>query len=173
MNRFTAVPMPNLNRVRRLGGSFRGVCWLSSIGDSYRDASRPRYSPVETKPKPGMAQDLLADWRAAERESDGARTAVEVAGLAVETADAAKAAAAQSEAAVTAAGEAVERAKEASDLARTAATHATKAAQLIHAEAAAAEERAVETVDEADAGRSRAANAFRDAQARGFRPEGD
>ena len=49
---------------------------------------------MEPKPKQGMAQDLLADWRAAERESDGARTAVEVAGLAVETADAAKAAAA-------------------------------------------------------------------------------
>lgn len=65
----------------------------------------------QPKPKPGMAQDLLDDWRAAERESDGARAAVEVAGLAVETADAAKAAAAESEAAVTAAGEAVERAK--------------------------------------------------------------
>ena len=90
---------------------------------------------MDQKSKPGLAKELLADWRAAERESDGARTAVEVAGLAVQTADAAKAAAAESEAAVTAAGEAVERAKEASDLARSAATHATKAAQMIHAEA--------------------------------------
>lgn len=126
---------------------------------------------MEPKPKPGMAQHLLADWRAAERETDGARTAVEVAGLAVETADAAKAAAAESEAAVTSAGEAVERAKEASDLARTAATHATKAAQMIHAEATQAEERAVDTVAVADADRARAAEAFREAQSRDFRPE--
>lgn len=126
---------------------------------------------MDAKPKPGMAEDLLADWRAAERESEGARTAVEVAGLAVETADAAKAAAAESEAAVTAAGEAVERAKDASDLARIAATHATKAARMIHAEATEAEERAIQTGGQADADRSRAADAFKEAQARGFRPD--
>jgi hypothetical protein len=125
---------------------------------------------MDAKPKAGMAQNLLADWRAAERESESARTAVEVAGLAVETADAAKAAAAESEAAVTAAGEAVERAKDASDLAREAANHATKAAGMIYVEATRAEERAVETVEEADTDRSRAADAFREAQARGFRP---
>ena len=130
-------------------------------------------APVDPKPKPGLAQNLLNEWRAAERESDGARTAVEVAGLAVETADAAKLAAAESEAAVTSAGQAVERAKEASDLARTAAIHATSAAQLIHAEATHAEERALDTVDEADADRVRAAAAFREAQSRGFAPEQD
>lgn len=40
---------------------------------------------------------------------------------------------------------------------------------MIHAEAAKAEERAVESVEEADADRGRAAEAFKDAQARGFR----
>lgn len=128
---------------------------------------------VEGKPKPRMAEELLADWRAAERESEGARTAEGVAGLAVETADAAKAAAAESEAAVTSAAAAVEHAKVASDLARTAAAQASKAAQMIHAEATDAEERAAETVEEAEADRSRAAQAFREAQARGFRPKQD
>ena len=74
---------------------------------------------------------------------------------------------------MTAAAEAVERAKGASDLARTAASHASKAARMIHAEARAAEERAAETVEDTDADRSRAALAFREAQARGFRPDGD
>lgn len=128
---------------------------------------------VEANPKAGMAEELLAEWRAAERESEGARAAAGAAGLAVETADTAKAAAAESEAAVMAAAEAVERAKQASDLARSAAAQASKAAQMIHAQATNAEEQAVETVEEADADRSRAAQAFRDAQARGFRPDSD
>ena len=51
---------------------------------------------MEPKREPGMAQKLLTEWRAAERESDAAHSAVEVAGLAVDTADAAKAAAAES-----------------------------------------------------------------------------
>ena len=44
---------------------------------------------------------------------------------------------------------------------------------MIHAEATDAEERALETVEQADADRGRAADAFREAQARGFRPAGD
>src|SRR5687768_16419656 len=123
---------------------------------------------MNAKNKPGSAQELLADWRAAEREGNAARTAAEVAGLAVETADAAKAAAAESETAVTAAAEAVERARDASDLAKTAASHATKAAQMIHAEAKKDEERTAATVEDADVERERAAQAFRDAQQRGF-----
>ncbi len=44
---------------------------------------------------------------------------------------------------------------------------------MIHAEATEAEVRAAETVEEAEAGSARAADAFKDAQSRGFRPEGD
>ena len=45
------------------------------------------------------AQDLLAEWRAAERMGKTARSAAEAAGLAVESADAAKAAASSAQAA--------------------------------------------------------------------------
>jgi hypothetical protein len=126
---------------------------------------------MDSKNKSSSAQELLADWRAAERVGDAARTAAEIAGLAVDTADAAKAAAAESETAVTAAAKAVERAKKASDLAKTAASHATKAAKLIHAEAMKDEERTAAGVEDADVERRRAADAFRDAQRRGF-PKG-
>lgn len=117
----------------------------------------------EQKPKPS-AQQLLADWRMAERIGKTARSAAESAGLAVESADAAKAAAASAQAAVTGAAEAVDRAKEASDLASAAASQASVAAQQVYADAKDDVDRTGEIAREADALEAEAGDAYREAQ---------
>jgi hypothetical protein len=119
------------------------------------------------KPKPS-AQELLADWRTAERIGKTARSAAESAGLAVESADAAKAAAASAQAAVNGAADAVDRAKEASDLASTAASQASNAAQQVYADARDDVERTGEIAREADALESEAGDAYREAQRQAF-----
>jgi len=119
------------------------------------------------KPKP-TAQELLADWRLAERIGKTARSASASAGLAVESADAAKAAAASAQAAVMGAAEAVDRAKEASDLASTAAAQASEAAQHTYADAQDDVTRTADILREADALEAEAGDAFRNAQKRGF-----
>ena len=113
-------------------------------------------------------QELLADWRMAERIGKTARSAAEAAGLAVESADAAKAAAASAQAAVTGAAEAVDRAKEASDLASAAAGQASEAAQQVYADAKDDVERTGEIAREADALEAEAGDAFREAQREAF-----
>ena len=120
-----------------------------------------------TKPNPS-AQELLADWRAAERLGKTARSAAESAGLAVESADASKAAASSAQAAVAGAAEAVDRAKEASDLASEAAAQASEAAQRVYADAKEDVKRTGEGVREADAIEAEAGDAFREAQREGF-----
>ena len=126
---------------------------------------------MDPQAKNRSAKELLADWRAADREGQAARTAAEVAALTVESADAAKAAAAEAESAVRSAAAAVERAKDASDLAKDAAGHASQAAQMIYAAAQKDEDRTAEGVREAETEERRAAGAFHDAQAEGF-PKG-
>ncbi|HEX5829182.1 MAG TPA: hypothetical protein VFY23_16770 [Candidatus Limnocylindrales bacterium] len=113
-------------------------------------------------------QELLAEWRMAERVGNTARSASESAGLAVESADAAKAAAASAQAAVTGAAEAVDRAKEASDLASAAASQASTAAQQVYADAQGDVERTGEILREADALEAEAGDAFREAQKEAF-----
>jgi hypothetical protein len=114
------------------------------------------------------AQELLADWRLAERLGKTARSAADAAGLAVESADAAKAAAASAQAAVTGAAEAVDRAKEASDLASVAASQASAAAEQVYADAREDVERTGEIAREADALEVEAGDAFREAQKEAF-----
>ena len=121
-------------------------------------------------PKKGKssAQELLAEWRMAERIGNTARSAAASAGLAVESADAAKAAAASAQDAVTGAAEAVDRAKEASDLASAAAAQASEAAQQVYADAQDDVERTGEIAREAEALEAEAGDAFRDAQRQAF-----
>ena len=139
-----------------------GVPWQANFG---------RWLTVDAKkPKPS-AQDLLADWRTAERVGKTARSAAESAGLAVESADSAKAAAASAQAAVAGAAEAVDRAKEASDLASVAAAQASEAAQQVYAEAQEDVERTSEIVREATALEVEAGDAFREAQRQDFAKE--
>ena len=128
---------------------------------------------MDTKKIKPSAQELLADWRIAERLGKTARSAAESAGLAVESADLAKAAAASAQNAVTGAAEAVDRAKEASDLASAAAAQASDAAQRVYAEAQVDVERTSELVIEADAAEAEAGNAFREAQKAGVGKDGE
>lgn len=130
----------------------------------------PQDVEVNMDPKPAKpsAQELLADWRTAERVGKTARSAADAAGLAVDSADAAKAAASSAQAAVTGAAEAVDRAKEASDLASVAAGQASEAAQKIYAEAQHDVERTGELVREANALEAEAGDAYREAQRQDF-----
>ena len=123
---------------------------------------------MELKVAKPSAQDLLAEWRAAERVGRTARSAADAAALAVESADAAKSAASAAQAAVRDAADAVDLAKEASDLASVAASQASEAAQHVYAEAQEDVERTGEIVREADALETEAGDAFREAQRQGF-----
>lgn len=125
----------------------------------------PHMNPKTGKPS---TQELLADWRTAERVGKTARSAADAAGLAVDSADAAKQAAASAQAAVTGAAEAVDRAKEASDLASLAAEQASQAAQQVYADAQDDVERTGELAREADALEAEAGDAFREAQKQAF-----
>ena len=75
------------------------------------------------------AGELLADWRAAERDTLAARDAAHIAALALAAAEAAEEAATEVEAAAEAAAEAVERARSAATRARRAAAEAAEAAK--------------------------------------------
>lgn len=123
---------------------------------------------MDSKERKPSAQELLADWRQAERLGKTARSAADAAGLAVQSADAAKAAATSAQAAVTGAAEAVDRAKAASDLASRAATQASDAAQQVYADAQDDVERTGELAREADAVEAEAGDAFRAAQRHDF-----
>jgi hypothetical protein len=74
--------------------------------------------------------ELLADWRAAERDAVAAREAARIATLALEAARAAEEAALETETAANAASEAVERALQAAGSARRAASQAAEAAKI-------------------------------------------
>lgn len=139
--------------------------WRGARGGS---TDRQAGLKVDTKGTKPSAQELLADWRTAERVGRTARSAARAAGLEVETANSAKAAAASAQAAVAGAAEAVDRAKEASDLASAAAAQASEAAQQVYAEAQEDVERTADVVREADALEADAGEAFRKAQQAGF-----
>jgi hypothetical protein len=128
---------------------------------------------MDNKPAKPSAQDLLAEWRTAERLGKTARSAADAAGLAVESADAAKAAATSAQVAVNSAAEAVDRAKAASDLASVAATQASEAAEQIYADARADVERTGEIVRESAVAEAEAGDAFREAQRQGFAKDRD
>ena len=123
---------------------------------------------MDARDETRSTKDLLDNWREAERTGDMARSAAEVASEAVEAADAAKAAAADAQDAVMSAAKAVDRAKEASDLAASAAIGASRAAQLIYAEAQKDSDRTAEELSEADAAAAEAAGAFHEAQDRAY-----
>ena len=134
----------------------------------YGDGPHAEVHTVDPKKVKPSAQELLADWRLAERLGKTARSAAEAAGLAVESADAAKASAASAQSAVAGAAEAVDRAKEASDLASVAASQASAAAEQVYADAQDDVERTGEIARQADALEADAGDAFREAQKQAF-----
>jgi chromosome segregation protein len=87
------------------------------------------------KEKPTTAADLLAEWRAAGRDTVAAQNAVAVSKRALEVADAAEQAARETHEAADAAKQAAERAREAAAQARRSASLAAESAQLAHASA--------------------------------------
>jgi hypothetical protein len=80
--------------------------------------------------RPSTASDLLATWRAAERDTVAAHGAARIAELALIAAASAEEAATEVEAAAAAALEAVNKAREAASRARSAAAQAAEAAHL-------------------------------------------
>jgi hypothetical protein len=80
-------------------------------------------------PEAKSTADLLAEWRAAGRDTVAARAAANVAAAALEAAAAAEEAASQVEAAAKAALESVERARAAAERARLAAAQALETAK--------------------------------------------
>ena len=118
--------------------------------------------------KPKSSAQLLAEWRAAERDTVAAGSAAKVATLALEAATAAVEAAEEVEAAARAAAEAVERARAASDRARKAAMQAAEAAHLAFATAEGDEVRANVQVEKAEAAEQAARDRFHTAQDKDF-----
>jgi hypothetical protein len=114
------------------------------------------------------AAELLGDWRAAERDSAGARSAASVAALALKAASAAEVAALETETAVKAALAAAAQAKAAADLAKHAATQAAEAAQLLKATAARDRVRANHAVEEAEGAEAATRDRYHDAENEGF-----
>lgn len=114
------------------------------------------------------AAELLGDWRAAERDTAGARSAASVAALALKAASAAEVVAAETETAVKAALAAAAQAKAAADLAKKAATQAAEAAQLLKATAAVDEVRANHAVEEAEDAEAATRGRYHDAASDGF-----
>ena len=96
------------------------------------------------------AAELLAEWRAAERDMVAAQGAARIAELALTASALAEEAANEVEAASAAALEAVERAREAASRDRAAATQAAEAAQLALATAEGDKVRANHDVDVAE-----------------------
>ena len=98
--------------------------------------------------------ELLAEWRAAGRDTVAAKAAARIAGLALEAAAAADEAATEVEAAANAALEAVKKARGAADKARKSAKQAAEAAAIVLAGAEGDKVRAnhdVETTEHAEA----------------------
>jgi hypothetical protein len=114
------------------------------------------------------AGELLADWRAASRDSVAARAAATVAKLALAAADAAEDAANEVELAAAAAAQAVERARTAADRARRAAAQAAEAAQIAMAAAEGDQVRSSEEVNRAESAETHARDRFHDAEEKGF-----
>ena len=105
-------------------------------------------------------QNLLADWRAAGRDTAAAQAAARVAGLALDAATAAEDAATEVEAAARAALDAVDKARGAATKAKAAATQAAEAAQIILEGAKGDKVRADQDVGFAEAAEDMARDAF-------------
>ena len=118
--------------------------------------------------------ELLAEWRAAGRDSVAARAASHVAGMALDAAVAAEEAANEVEAAAKAALDSVEKARSAAGKARNAATQAAQAAALLLAEAQGDKVRANNDVELTERAESEARDAYHAAEgeARGKQSEG-
>lgn len=119
-------------------------------------------------PKHRSAADLLADWRAADRDAVAARDAAKVASLALAASASAEEAAAEVEVAVEAALEAVERARAAAGRAREAATQAAEAATIALSTAEGDKVRADIQVRATEEAETAAKDRFHEAQAEGF-----
>jgi hypothetical protein len=120
----------------------------------------------------GAAAELLGNWRAAERDTFAARSAVEVAKLALIAAKAAEEAAIETEAAAKASAEAVERAMQAASRAKRAAQEAAEAARILNAGAQGDKARANHVLEAAESTEQGARDQFHHAQDRGFTKEG-
>lgn len=125
----------------------------------------------EPVPQGHMAQNLLADWRAAERDTVAAKQAVRVAELALNSAQAAEVAAAETEAAAQAAVDAVTSAARSAERARVSANLAAEAARVLTAGAEGEMARATHEVDLAEGAETAARDRFHEAQARDFKKE--
>ena len=116
----------------------------------------------------GTAAELLADWRAAGRDTAAAKAAAEVADLAVVTARTANEAASEAEVAANVTAEAAQRALEASASAKRAAASVSDAAQQFLSIAEGDKVRADHAVEQAEAAEKDAGDRFHEAQQRGF-----
>jgi hypothetical protein len=136
--------------------------WLVAIVSTLR----PRRATVsdDAAGRRGMAE-LLADWRAAGRDTAAAFEAARIAGLALEAAKAAVAAANDVEATAAAALEAVEQARTAAIRARETASKAAEAAALVVAEAQGSQAQAADDVEHAEQAEAAARDAFHKAEA--------
>jgi hypothetical protein len=123
---------------------------------------------AQDKGKHESAAELLADWRAAERDTVAAGSTAKIAALALQAATAAEEAAEEVEAAANAAAEAVERARGAALKARGAAIQAAEAANLALATAEGDKVRANHQLEEAEQAEEAAADRFHAAQDKGF-----
>ena len=121
-----------------------------------------------TSDRPKTAAEMLAEWRAAGRDTVAARAAASVAALALKAAAAAEEAATEVEAAAEAAVEAVERARAAASRARAAAGQAAEASSLALASARGDKVRANHDVEEADLAESEARDAFHQVEGAAF-----
>jgi hypothetical protein len=109
-------------------------------------------------------QNLLADWRAAGRDTVAARAAARVAGLALEAATAAEEAANEVEAAARGALDAVDKARSAALRAKAAAGQAAEAAQFLLEGAKGDKVRANHDVQVAEAAEGFARDAFHEVE---------
>lgn len=114
------------------------------------------------------ASELLADWRAAGRDTAAAKAASEVASLALEAAKAADEAASETEAAASAAASAVDQALKAAASAKRAAEHAANAARILLASAEGDKVRADHDLEVAKEAEDKSRQGFHDSELQGF-----
>ena len=114
------------------------------------------------------AADLLADWRAAGRDTAAAEAASEVANLALEAATAAEEAASETEVAAMAAASAVDQALKAAASAKRAAERAAYAARILLATAEGDKVRATHDLEAAKEAEDRTRREFHDSELQGF-----
>ena len=131
---------------------------VKAIQQRYQDADKFK-----------TAAELLAEWRAAERDTVAAGSASRVAAMALEAAAAAEEAADEVGAAASAALEAVERATAAADRAKKAALHAAGAAHLALTAAEGDTAQAKQDLEEARHAEDEARDRFHEGEVRGFR----